>query len=375
MNSDNVWPAEDEKNPSLLLYNPHDARLENRPVPQPSDPHDVLVRIAYVGCCGSDVHFWHHGGMTRKVSPAAPIVMGHEASGTVAAVGPSVTTLRPGDAVAIEPGYPCRRCGSCKSGRYNLCRAMRFAAAPGGVASGVDKVATHGTLCKYFRIPDDFCYKLGGGVGLDEAVLVEPLAVAVHATRLADVRSGQRVVVMGSGTIGLLCAAVATAFGASRVVVVDILERKLEFARGFVDGVRTFAPREAEAAEDAAARLVAENGLGEGGDVVLEATGAEPCIQMGVHLLKMGGTFVQAGLGKSLLQFPMVRMSEKELTMKGCFRYGAGDFELALELIREGKVSVKPLISSEVPFEQATEAWERTSRGEGIKNLIRGVQD
>ncbi|EKG11239.1 hypothetical protein MPH_11711 [Macrophomina phaseolina MS6] len=238
-----------------------------------------------------------------------------------------------------------------------------------------EKVATHGTLCKYFRIPDDFCYKLGGGVGLDEAVLVEPLAVAVHATRLADVRSGQRVVVMGSGTIGLLCAAVATAFGASRVVVVDILERKLEFARGFVDSVRTFVPREAEAAEDAAARLVAENGLGEGGDVVLEATGAEPCIQMGVHLLKMGGTFVQAGLGKSLLQFPMVRMSEKELTMKGCFRYGAGDFELALELIREGKVSVKPLISSEVPFEQATEAWERTSRGEGIKNLIRGVQD
>lgn len=421
MSSDNAWPAEDEKvctfrsecftnltnwpkipnphdrreekkkvvrgrktqvtntsspqNPSLLLYNPHDARILPRPVPQPTTPHDVLVRIAYVGCCGSDVHFWHHGGMTRKVSPETPIVMGHEASGTVAAVGPAVTTLAPGDVVAIEPGYPCRRCRACKEGRYNLCKGMRFAAAPGGVAAGVEKVATDGTLCKYFRIPEDFCYKLGEGVGLDEAVLVEPLAVAVHANRLADVRSGQSVVVMGSGTIGLFCAAVAKAFGAARVVVVDILERKLEFARGFVDGVRTFVPNKEDGSETSATRLVEENELGDGGDVVLEATGAEPCIQMGVHLLKMGGTFVQAGLGKSLLQFPMVRMSEKELTMKGCFRYGAGDFELALQLIREGKVKVKSLISSEVPFEQATEAWERTSRGEGIKNLIRGVQD
>ncbi|KAK0647866.1 D-xylulose reductase [Lasiodiplodia hormozganensis] len=384
MGSNGVWPAESEKNPSLLLHNPHDLRPSNRPVPQPTTPHDVLVRIAYVGCCGSDVHFWHHGGMSRKVSPTNPIVMGHEASGTIVAVGASVTSLRPGDAVAIEPGYPCRRCRPCKEGRYNLCKLMRFAAAPGGIAAGVEKIATHGTLCKYFRIPEDFCYKLGDGVGLDEAVLVEPLAVAVHANRLADVRSGQQVVVMGSGTIGLFCAAVARAFGAAKVVVVDVLERKLAFAEGFVPGVRTFIPPTTKPEEGVdpddvsqatAARMVDELDLGDGADVVLEATGAEPCIQTGVHVLKSGGTLVQAGLGKARMSFPVVRMSEKELTVKGCFRYGAGDFELALQLMREGKVSVKPLISSEVPFEQASEAWERTGRGEGIKNLIRGVQD
>lgn len=372
------------QNPSLLLYNPYDLRPENQPVPQPTSPHDVLVRIAYVGCCGSDVHFWHHGGMSRKVSPANPIVMGHEASGTIHAVGPAVTSLRPGDAVAIEPGYPCRRCRPCKEGRYNLCKLMRFAAAPGGIAAGVEKIATHGTLCKYFRIPEDFCYKLGEGVGLDEAVLVEPLAVAVHANRLADVRSGQQVVVMGSGTIGLFCAAVARAFGAAKVVVVDVLEKKLAFAQGFVPGVRTFIPPTAKPEEGVdlddvsqatAARMVDEHDLGDGADVVIEATGAEPCIQTGIHVLKSGGTLVQAGLGKARTSFPVVRMSEKELTVKGCFRYGAGDFELALQLMREGKVSVKPLISSEVPFEQASEAWERTGRGEGIKNLIRGVQD
>ncbi|GME27835.1 putative alcohol dehydrogenase [Neofusicoccum parvum] len=375
MSATNAWPAESEKNPSLLLYNPFDARYENRPVPQPSDPHDVLVRIAYVGCCGSDVHFWHHGGMSRKVSPDAPIVMGHEASGVVVATGPAVTTLAAGDRVAIEPGYPCRRCGACKAGRYNLCKQMRFAAAPGGIAAGVEKLATHGTLCRFFRIPEDFCYALGGGVALDEAVLVEPAAVAVHTCRLADVRTGQSVVVFGAGTIGLLCAAVARAFGAARVVVVDVLPRKLEFARGFVDGVRTLLPRDGDDAEVSAARIVQEHALGDGADVVLEATGAEPCVQAGVHVLRSGGTFVQAGLGKSALLFPMVRLSEKEITLKGCFRYGAGDFELALQLIREERLSVKPLISSEVPFDRATEAWERTARGEGIKNLIRGPED
>lgn len=373
-----------QQNPSLLLHNPFDARPANRPTPQPTTPHDVLIRIAYTGCCGSDVHFWNHGGMSRKVSPSNPIVMGHEASGTVVAIAdPTTTSLRIGDAVAIEPGYPCRRCGPCKSGRYNLCAGMRFAAAPGGVVrGGAEKVATDGTLCKYFRLPADFCYKLPAGVALAEGVLAEPLAVAVHACRLADVRSGQCVIVMGSGTIGLFCAAVATAFGAAQVVVVDILERKLEFARGFVPGVQTFLPPprvegegEGDDSEVMAARLIEEHALGGGADVVLEATGAEACIQAGVHVLRAGGSFVQAGLGKSSLTFPMVRLSEKEITLKGCFRYGAGDFELALQLMGSGKINVRPLISSEVPFERATEAWERTGRGEGIKNLIRGVED
>ncbi|KAK7526519.1 chaperonin 10-like protein [Phyllosticta citriasiana] len=382
-----TWPSESEKltttqNPSLLLYAAGDARYENRPIPQPTDPQDVLVRISYIGCCGSDVHFWNHGGMTHKVTPKNPIVMGHEASGIIEAVSsPASTPLRPGDRVAIEPGFPCRRCAVCKSGRYNLCRRMRFAAAPRNLdpAQG-----THGTLTKFFRIPADFCYRIPPSVGLDEAVLVEPLAVAVHAARLADVRHGQRVVVMGAGTIGIFCAAVARAFGAASVVVVDVLQRKLDFATSFVPGggVRGVVPSKDATPQDNAGAIVAAssthgdpNPTDVGVDVVLEATGAEPCVQMGVHALAPGGSFVQVGLGKSLLLFPMVVMSEKELNIKGCFRYGAGDFEMALRLMDEGLVPVKRLISSEVPFERATEAWDRTGRGEGIKNLIRGVLD
>ncbi|KAF2085831.1 sorbitol dehydrogenase [Saccharata proteae CBS 121410] len=367
-----IWPSVTELNPSVLLHAPHTATHENRPVPQPSSPHDVLVRIAYVGCCGSDVHFWTHGGIgAHKVNASNPLVMGHEASGTIAAVGPAVTSLRVGDRVAIEPGFPCRRCKACKSGRYNLCRDMRFAADPGGVGGE----AVSGTLSKYFRIPDDFCYRVGDEVGLDEAVFVEPLAVAVHVNRLADVKAGQSVVVMGSGTIGLLCAAVAKAFGARKIVLVDLLQRKLDFAKDFVEGVQTFVPDLKSDAENDAKKLIEECGLEDGADALLEATGAEPSIQTGIYVLKLGGTFVQAGLGKNMLTVPMVTLSEKELNVKGCFRYSSGDFELALDLLSSGRIPVRKLISSEVPFEEATEAWERTRRGEGIKNLIHGVRD
>lgn len=128
--------------------------------------------------------------------------MGHEASGTIHSIGSSVSSLQNGDRVAIEPGIPCRRCGPCKAGTYNLCRTMRFAAAPG-------PPDTQGCLTKFYEIAEDFCYKIPTSMGLDEAVLVEPLAVAVHAVKLADVKPGETVVIMGSGTIGLMVANVA----------------------------------------------------------------------------------------------------------------------------------------------------------------------
>lgn len=243
---------------------------------------------------------------------------------------------------------------------------MTFAASP---------PAAHGTLCKYFKLPEDYCFKLPRGVSLEEGVLVEPAGVAVHMARLVDVRVGQTVVVFGSGTVGLLCGAVALAFGATRVVLVDILEKKLEFAKKFVKGCGTFIPDSQVSAEENAARLIKEHDLEDGADVVMEASGAEPSVQTGIHALRVGGSYVQGGLGRSMINFPIVAMSEKELTMKGCFRYSSGDFKLALSLISEGKLPVKDLVTKTVEFEQAVEAWETTRKGEGIKTLIRGVQD
>ncbi|UQC81530.1 uncharacterized protein CLUP02_07016 [Colletotrichum lupini] len=168
------------------------------------------------------VHFWKEGGFQRKVSDEKPIVMGHEASGTIEAVGSAVTNVKVGDNVAIEPGVPCRCCSACKRGEYNLCVAMRFFA---------DPPDSHGALTKYLVMPEDFVYKVPDEVSLQEAVLVEPTAVAVHAARLAEIKYGQDVVVTGCGTIGLLCAAVAKAFGARRVILADIIQAKLDFLK------------------------------------------------------------------------------------------------------------------------------------------------
>ncbi|KAJ4292747.1 hypothetical protein N0V90_009410 [Kalmusia sp. IMI 367209] len=349
------------QNPSIKLYKAGDAKLEDTPVPEIVDGHDVLVRIAFVG-----VHFWQHGGITRMVDPKVGITMGHEASGIIAAVGKDVTSVTVGDHVAIEPGVPCRYCRPCKSGTYHLCKNMRFAADPGPPVS-------HGTLSKYYKIAEDFVYKVPETISLEETVLVEPTSVAVHAVKLGDVKPGETVVVMGSGTIGLLCASVAKVFGAHRVLLVDILDGKLQFARDFVK-CETFKPDTSASPEQNAASLVASVGLEEV-DTVIEASGAPSSIATGIHILRGGGKYVQTGLGRPKVEFPITVMSEKELMVRGCFRYSSGDYELAVSLLTKGLIDVKPLISSTTRFEDATVAWEKTAKGEGVKNLIRGVQD
>ena len=292
-----------------------------------------------------------------------PLVMGHEASAIVDSVGSEVTGLKPGDHVAVEPGFPCRRCRPCKGGFYNRCLQIKFAAAPPD---------SHGALTKYFLVPEDFAYKISSKISLQEAVLLEPLAVAIHTARIADIKPGQDVIVMGSGTVGLLCGAVAKVFGADRVILVDISRDKVRFAKDYLD-CETYLSDVKSSAEENAAILLGDYGNSEGVDVFIEATGVESCIRAGIYALRMGGTFVQTGLGKPDINVPMLALSEKELAVKGCFRYGPGDFELAIKLLEGGQVSVKELLSNIVPFEKATTAWDLTAGGQGIKNIIQVV--
>lgn len=296
--------------------------------------------------------------------------MGHEASGTIHAVGSAVTTLSPGDTVAIEPGYPCRHCERCKAGRYNLCPRMKFAADPG---SGL-----HGTLARYFLLPADFCYLIpeGSGIGVREAVLIEPLAVAVHAVRLAGVKPGDSVVVFGAGTVGVFAAAVAREFGARVAVSVDLLEERVQFARRVVgeDLGRVYIPDKDLDAEGNAQRILQANGLDDdgGADVAIDASGAEPSVQTAIYALRMGGTYVQAGMGKRKIEFPISEMCEKEITARRCFRYGPGDFKLAIQLAGRLGAKLGEFVTAVFPFERATEAWELAKTGKGVKTVIEG---
>ncbi|KAK3299916.1 chaperonin 10-like protein [Chaetomium fimeti] len=349
-------------NLSFILNKPNDVSFEERPVPKLQHAHDVLVAINYTGICGSDVHYWQHGAIGHFVVKD-PMVLGHESAGTVVEVGSAVKTLRKGDRIALEPGYPCRRCAPCLSGHYNLCPDMVFAATP----------PYHGTLTGFWTAPSDFCYKLPDNVSLQEGALIEPLAVAVHIVKQARVQPGQSVVVMGAGPVGLLCGAVARAFGATKVVAVDIVQGKLDFARGYA-ATHTYLSQRVSAEENGR-RLVAEADLGGGADVVIDASGAGPSIQASLHVVRMGGTYVQGGMGKADISFPIMALCLKEVTARGSFRYGSGDYKLAIELVAAGKVDVKALVNGVVPFKDAEEAFKKVKEGQVIKILIAGPNE
>ncbi|KHN98021.1 alcohol dehydrogenase [Metarhizium album ARSEF 1941] len=352
------------QNLSCVLYGPGKVRFEQRPLPVIADAHHVLVRIAYVGVCGTDVRFWTHGGMIRTVSEDEPLVMGHEASGVVHAVGPSVTRVRPGDRVVVEPGFPCHKCKLCLGGRYNLCPHMKFAADP----------PQDGTLSCLYRVAEQYVFKIPSLLTLQEAVLVEPLSVAVHGARLSPLEPGRSILVQGSGTVGLLTAATALAFGAGPIFISDINQAKLDFAKTFIE-CWTFVPDAALTPGENAARFKKRTGQRDGVDIVFECTGSEPAIQTGLHALAAGGTFVQIGIGKSEQVLPLTLMCEKEVNFQSSFRYGPGDFDLAIRLLEAQKFSVKSFISSVFPFHKAAEAWEETRQGRGVKNLIQVTGD
>lgn len=291
-----------------------------------------------------------------------PMVLGHESAGTVLETGSAVTSLKKGDRVAMEPGICCRRCVRCKEGHYNLCFNMVFAATP----------PYDGTLAKYYVLPEDFCYKLPDNVSTEEGALLEPLAVAVHITRQSNIKHGDSVVVFGAGPVGILCCAVAKALGATKVVSVDINAERLDFVKNFA-GTTTYISQKISAEENAT-NIINENDLGEGADVAIDASGAEPSIQAAIHVLRKGGSYVQGGMGRDTCTFPIMAACTKELTIRGSFRYSQGDYQTALGLVTSGAVKVKDVISRKVKFEDALQAFEDIKNGRGIKVLIGGPQ-
>ncbi|ANB13992.1 L-iditol 2-dehydrogenase SOR1 [Sugiyamaella lignohabitans] len=347
-------------NPSFVLQKVNEVSFEDRPVPEIKDPHYVKIAVKKTGICGSDVHYYTHGAIGDFVVKA-PMVLGHESAGVIVEVGSEVKNLKVGDRVAMEPGVPSRYSDEYKSGRYNLCPCMAFAATP----------PYDGTLAKYYLLPEDYCVKLPDHVSLDEGALVEPLAVGVHSSKLADVRPGSKVAVFGAGPVGLLITAVASAFGASSVTVIDIVQNRLDLAKE-LGATHTVLASIKDTSDETAKKVVAATGAQP--DIVLDASGAESSINAAISAIKPGGTYVQVGMGKPNVNFPIANVIGKELTIKGSFRYGYGDYPLAVELISSGKVNVKKLISHTVKFEEAKEAFELVMSGKAVKVIIDGPQ-
>ncbi|KAG3152180.1 hypothetical protein PI126_g10638 [Phytophthora idaei] len=302
-------------------------------MPEIQDPHDVIANVRYTGICGSDVHYCTHGCIGNLSRWATK-----------------------------WPWNPEFRAADAGEGNYNLCPDMAFAATP----------PYDGTLTKFYCIPEDFCYKLPSNVSMQEGAMLEPTAVAVHFCRLAKVTLGNKVVVFGVGPVGLLTCKVARyVFGATTVVGVDVNEKRLAVAmeRG---ATHVFQGRPGTTPQESAEQIIAECGLGDGADIVIDASGAESCIQTAVYVARNGDTFTQGGMGKTDIMFPIGIMCGKELRVTGSFRYSAGDYQLALDMVASGSLGVKELISKTVPFEEAKEAFDNVKRSNGIKWLIEG---
>ncbi|KAG8852393.1 hypothetical protein FRB96_008739 [Tulasnella sp. 330] len=341
---------------------------------------DVLVEVKKTGICGSDVHYLLHGRIGDFVVEA-PMVLGHESAGIVHKVGPKVKHLKAGDRVAIEPGQSCRTCHHCKKGRYNLCPDMKFAATP----------PYDGTLGRYYKVPADLAYLLPESMSFEDGAMIEPLAVGVHSIfTLAHTKPNQIVAVFGAGPVGLLCMAVARAVGARRVIAIDIAKTRLEFAKTYA-ATDIFSPPEKKDGESQVeysrrsadlmrTQLNLEERGAEAVDVIIEATGAAVCVQTGVFLIKPEGTFVQVGMGASEVTFPIVSALVKEIIWRGSFRYGPGDYELAIALVAQGKIDLKPLVTHRYKFDEAVEAFEAMKAGKGkdgngvIKAMIDGPE-
>ncbi|XP_038606159.1 sorbitol dehydrogenase isoform X1 [Tachyglossus aculeatus] len=341
-------------NLALVVHGPGDLRLENYPIPEPG-PNEVLLKMHSVGICGSDVHYWQHGRIADFVVKK-PMVLGHEASGTVFKVGSLVKHLKPGDRVAIEPGAPREIDEFCKTGRYNLSPTIFFCATP----------PDDGNLCRFYKHNADFCYRLPDNVTFEEGALIEPLSVGIHACRRAGVTLGSKVLVCGAGPIGLVTLLVAKAMGASQVVVTDLSAPRL--GKATESGADFTFQISRETPQEIAGKV--EGLLGCKPEITIECTGAESAIQAGIYATRSGGTLVLVGLGSEMATVPLVNAAVREVDIRGVFRY-CNTWPVAIAMLASKSVNVKPLVTHRFPLEKALEAFETTRKGLGVKVMLK----
>ena len=324
-----------------------------RPIPTPKD-NEVLVKLEYVGICGSDLHFYESGAIGACVVKP-PFVLGHEPGGVVVEVGKNVTHLKVGDKVALEPGKTCGQCEFCKTGRYNLCPDVIFFATP----------PVDGVFQEYVAHEAGLCFKLPENVSTLEGALIEPLAVGFHAANLGDAHIGQTAVVMGAGCIGLVSMMALKAKGVSKVYVVDIMAKRLEKALELgADGVINGAEQDAVEAV-----LALTNGAG--CDLVVETAGTQITTRQAIHMTKKGATIVLVGYSKTgEMTLPMSLALDKELTFKTVFRY-RHVYPMAIDAVSAGKINLKGIVTDIFQLDDIQNAMDRSVADKA--NIVKAV--
>lgn len=324
-----------------------------REIPQPAD-NEVLVKLEYVGICGSDMHYYETGRIGDYVVEP-PFVLGHEPGGVVVEVGKNVTHLKVGDRVALEPGKTCGHCEYCREGKYNLCPDVVFFATP----------PVDGVFQEYVAHEAALCFKLPENVDTLEGALIEPLAVGFHAANQGGAHAGQTAVVFGAGCIGLVSMMALKAEGVSRVYVVDIMQKRLDKAMelgatGVINSMKTDVQEEI-------GRLTE----GKGVDLVIETAGMEVTTRQAIHITKKGATIVLVGYSKTgEMTLPLSLALDKELTFKTVFRY-RHIYPMAIEAVASGKVNLKGIVSNIFNFDDIQAAMDKSVSDKA--NIVKSV--
>lgn len=310
-----------------------------------------------VGICGSDVHYLTHGRIGNFIV-TKPMIIGHEAAGVVAKIGKTVKHLQVGDRVAIEPGVPCRICDHCKNGKYNLCADIVFCATP----------PYDGNLSRYYAQAADFCYKLPDHVTMEEGALLEPLSVGVHACRRAGVGLGSTVLILGAGPIGLSTLLSAKAMGAGKILIVDLVQSRLDVAKEL--GATHTMQIQLTTSEADNIKAV-HKALGVEPDKSIECSGAQPNTRLALLATQSGGCVVLVGMGAAEQTLPLTDALVREVDIRGVFRY-CNDYPAALALVASGQVNAKRLITHHFDITETDKAFETARHGLGgaIKVII-----
>ncbi|BEI94418.1 uncharacterized protein CcaverHIS019_0608770 [Cutaneotrichosporon cavernicola] len=327
-------------------YNPaHEVHMIAKPTPT-AGPGEAVVHVKATGICGSDVHFWKHGHIGPTMVVRDECGAGHESAGEVIAVGEGVTNLTVGDRVAIEAGVPCGRadCHFCLIGRYNACPNVVFFSTP----------PYHGTLTRFHVHPAAWLHKLPDNVSFEEGSVCEPLAVALAGLERAGVRLGDQVIICGAGPIGLVTLLAARAAGCAPIVITDLFQSRLDFAKSLVPNVRTVCIQKHWTPEETATEI--KRAAGGELKLALECTGVESSIRSAIFSVVFGGKVFVIGVGNSEQTYPFGYMSANEIDLQFQYRY-ANQYPKAIRLVAEGLVDLKPLVTHRFPLEQAVEAF------------------
>ena len=314
-------------------------RWEIKDIDKPSpEANEILIKVKVAGICGSDLHAYRGTHPFRT----PPLVSGHELAGEVERVGGKVQKIQPGDSVTVEPWTHCGSCAYCLEGKYNLCLHRL----------GMGTTEWQGSFAEYVVVPEDSVYKLPGGVSYEEGALVEPLAVSVHTVREIGIGLGESVVILGTGTIGLGIIACLHASGATRLIVTDVEDLNLKIAANLG------ATRGVNVKERSIQEVVDEVTDGKGVDIAVIAAGEESLVRDASEIVKKRGRIIVPAIFDNYPGMDMFRVVYGEQNIQGSWAYTGKDFDIAIDLLASGKISVKSLVTHRFSLREVERAFD-----------------